>query len=127
VAVDRTDHAVTYGGTSWARPVTIDANGGGLTSVSCPTATFCVAVGLKGSAFIYSAGTWSPRDNVDPGGPLEAVSCPSQTSCVAVDPTSMFRWLAATGAVRSATAPTTPAALSVTVSLGSGRQRDGAG
>jgi hypothetical protein len=49
-----TEYALTYNGTSWTAPTNIDTNPGtcgwscklyGLDSVSCPSATFCVAVG----------------------------------------------------------------------------------
>ena len=64
-----------------------------LVQVSCPTTTWCAAVDQKGHAYIYSNGTWSPPDLVDPGssadadlgaGEFDGISCPSTTFCMAV-------------------------------------------
>lgn len=58
-----------------------------LSSVSCPTQTFCAAVGGTGSAILQD-GHWSivpvaePPDTLDLG--LDSVSCTSGTSCFAV-------------------------------------------
>jgi hypothetical protein len=103
--VDRSFHAVTYDGGTWSKPVTIDPNGGGLRSISCPSASFCAAVDFKGNALTYGVGTWSSLDIVDPGTPLESVSCSSATSCIAVDSTSTFRWLSPTTTAVTAVAP----------------------
>jgi hypothetical protein len=53
VAVDGTGNALTYNGTSWSQPQSIDPNGSlGLSSVSCASSTFCVAVDGNGNALI---------------------------------------------------------------------------
>jgi hypothetical protein len=44
--------ALTYNGRSWSAP-RIVGHGGGFTAVSCPSATFCVAVDNGGNAFVY--------------------------------------------------------------------------
>ncbi len=68
-----------------------------LNAVSCPSATFCVAVGdyeTTGGVFdqplieTYSSGTWTASTPPVPSGenyaPLIGVSCVSTTSCVAI-------------------------------------------
>jgi hypothetical protein len=83
----------TYNGTSWAAPTKV----GGrevlpLSSVSCPSATFCVVVGNNGSgggyALTYNGTSWAGR-TVDTGYTgefrgLNSVSCPSTSFCEAV-------------------------------------------
>jgi hypothetical protein len=44
----------TYNGASWSSPKVIDPSGV-LTSVSCPTARFCVAVDYAGKVIIGQA------------------------------------------------------------------------
>jgi hypothetical protein len=62
-----------------------------LSSVSCPTRTFCVAVDLDGDAFAYNGKAWSSGANIDPlnqtSNPdgLGSVSCTTTTFCAAVD------------------------------------------
>jgi len=58
--------------------------GGPLTSVSCPTTTFCMAVDDAGNALIYTNGTWSTPDYIDTNEDLASVSCPTTTFCMAV-------------------------------------------
>ena len=72
-------------GPSWSQPALIDANGGGLTSVSCPSSSFCVAVG-GGDALTWNGTSWSQPVPIDPNGyGHTSVSCPSSSFCVAVD------------------------------------------
>jgi serine/threonine protein kinase len=52
-------------------------------SISCPTASFCVAVDDLGNALIYDGTRWTPTDSIDSG--LTSVSCPTTTFCAAVD------------------------------------------
>ena len=57
-----------------------------LDSVSCPTASFCVAVDGNGNALTRPGrgARWSGPDNIDPiAGILTSVSCASPSSCVA--------------------------------------------
>jgi hypothetical protein len=61
-------------------------------SVSCPTASFCVAVGSDGSEAEWNGSSWSAFRSIDPNlvnkgqpmGGLEAVSCPTADFCAAV-------------------------------------------
>lgn len=63
---------------------------GGLTSVSCPSSTFCVAGdSLAGNLFVSSdplggIATWS-QIKPDPEASIESISCPSANLCVAGD------------------------------------------
>jgi hypothetical protein len=62
--------------------------------VSCPTASFCVAVGSNGNASEWHGTSWTAVRSIDPnmaekGRPLidvDAVSCPTVSFCVAVFP-----------------------------------------
>ena len=60
--------------------------------MSCPTASFCVAVDGNGNALRWNGATWSAPDHIDAGG-LTSVSCPSALFCVAVDDAGhALRW-----------------------------------
>jgi hypothetical protein len=65
------------------------AQHGNLRSVSCPTATFCVAVDESGNnALTWNGTAWSAPVPIDPGGTaveLTDVSCADPGFCVAVD------------------------------------------
>lgn len=56
-----------------------------LASVSCPSASFCVAVDWGGRALTYDGSSWSVPLTIDPGHALSSVSCPSELFCAAVD------------------------------------------
>ena len=60
------------------------SNPGALNAVSCPTASFCMAVAGSGDAYIFNGTTWSSSTTVS-ANPLNAVSCPSDTFCMALD------------------------------------------
>ena len=80
--------AVSYNGSRWSSPVSIDPAGGSLESVSCPTQSFCVAVDYLGNALTYNGSGWSSPAKIDSSGVLASVSCAPSTgtySCVAVD------------------------------------------
>src|SRR5665213_3369925 len=86
--------ALTYNGTSWTTPTQIDddvASAGrqNIDSLSCPSATFCVAVDVNGNALTYNGTSWSAPTLIDGGnggvGGTFSVSCSSATFCVAVD------------------------------------------
>jgi len=52
-AVDSLGRVFGFNGTSWTSGTLIDA-GHALTSVSCPTTAYCVAVDRAGNAFVSS-------------------------------------------------------------------------
>jgi hypothetical protein len=93
-AVSDTGYALTYSGTSWSGGTNIAPNPPGtcsiscehegLTSVSCPSATFCAAVDYDGDALTYNGTSWSAPTHI--GGDEDGVSCPSATFCAAVGP-----------------------------------------
>ncbi len=66
---------------SWSAPVHIA--GSGLNGVSCPSTSFCVAVGEGGQAFAYNGSSWSSGTAIDGTDDLRA-SCPSTSFCAAV-------------------------------------------
>ena len=72
----------------WSAPVHLDS-AVNLTSVSCPTSSFCVAVTADGKAFTYNGTRWSGGTSFDSqaavGNGVRSVSCPSSSFCAAVD------------------------------------------
>ena len=82
--MDNDGNAVTYDGTSWSSPVSIDP-GNPLSSVSCPSTSFCAATDYDGNALTYDGTSWSLPLSIDPGNSLSSVSCPSTSFCVTTD------------------------------------------
>jgi hypothetical protein len=85
---DYGNNALMWNGTAWTAPVSIDPGGATVefTSVSCGSASSCVAVDTSGNALTWNGASWSAPVSVDPGGAgLRSVSCPSSSFCVAVD------------------------------------------
>ncbi|MHB8263478.1 MAG: protease pro-enzyme activation domain-containing protein [Acidimicrobiales bacterium] len=79
--VDESGDALTWNGSSWSNPVSIDsANAGGLYGVSCTSTTFCMAVG--NGAVTWNGSSWSQPVSSSADGP---VSCRSPSFCVAVN------------------------------------------
>lgn len=83
------ENASVYNGTSWSTPAAIDPTNKNLTGVSCPTASYCVAVDSYGATMTYSSGTgWTAPTTIDPnassypGGGTEFVSCLAAGTCV---------------------------------------------
>ena len=77
---------LTYNGSSWSSPVSIDPSGGGLSSLSCPTASFCVAADVSGNVLTYNGSSWSSPDSINFGyAVLTSVSCPTANFCAAMD------------------------------------------
>jgi hypothetical protein len=73
----------------WSAPTVID-NSNPPENVSCPTSTFCAAVGAGGYGQTFTGKSWGAPTNVDPssnpsGHTLTSVSCPSASFCAAVD------------------------------------------
>jgi hypothetical protein len=72
----------------WTAPQQIDTYQNGLGDVSCPSVTFCVAVGstgpgVVGSALIWNGTSWSvSAPQLFARGNLNHVSCPSATFCM---------------------------------------------
>lgn len=72
-----------YNGTSWSSPD--DIANFDIYSVSCPSSSFCVAVGNNGDVVTYNGTSWSGPVNIDGSTILWSVSCPSSSFCVAGD------------------------------------------
>jgi len=85
LATTALDSAASASG-MWSAPTLVDS-GGGLTSVSCPTVKFCVAVDGTGNAVIHKRNnTWEAPNPIDAGdGGLSSVSCATTLFCMAVD------------------------------------------
>ena len=68
------------------RPYEVDP-GNSLESVSCPTASFCIATdGVNGNVFAWNGSSWSSPDSIGYlFGGLFSVSCPTASFCAAVD------------------------------------------
>jgi hypothetical protein len=79
--------SAAWGANAWSGPTTID-NSNPPENVSCPSSTFCVAVGENGHAQTFNGSSWGTPQFVDPspsGSPLTAISCPSTSFCAAFD------------------------------------------
>lgn len=86
IAVESYGSEYVYANQTWSEPNLIDGGGNGLASVSCPTQTFCEAVGSN--AVTYNNGTWSTPENPDDSGDtFRSISCPTAVFCMAVDDT----------------------------------------
>ena len=60
MATDWNGNAISGGqDTAWSAPVGVDPIAGILTSVSCPSGSFCAAVASNGYAFTWNAASWS--------------------------------------------------------------------
>ena len=84
VAVDGDGNELSFNGSQWSRPVSIDA-GNDLTSVACAGASFCIAVDAGGNAVRFDGSGWGVPAAVDPAGGIgfASVSCPSASFCLA--------------------------------------------
>jgi hypothetical protein len=89
-AVDFTGNSVSnaliYNGSAWSAPDPIDPNTSmywGFTSVSCPSASFCMAADASGYTWVYNGSSWTQAASVGQSGILQQVSCASSTSCLA--------------------------------------------
>ncbi len=73
----------------WSGPTAID-NSNPPENLSCPTATFCAAVGAGGYGQTFNGKSWGAPTNIDPssnpsGHTLTSVACPSDSFCATVD------------------------------------------
>ena len=68
---------------SWSSAHNVDSTNK-LSSVSCPTASFCAAVDQQGNTLTYNGTSWSAPTNVD-SSPMDSVSCPTPSFCTALD------------------------------------------
>ncbi len=83
---DTGGNVLTFNGTSWSAPDTVDAGTiDGLTAISCPASNFCTAIDGFGQAFSYNGKTWSGPVGVESDGGMTGISCASARFCVATD------------------------------------------
>ncbi len=95
-ACGSTAAAQAVAGSGWKTPVLVDtakvnSAAPSLTSVSCPTTSFCAAVDAKGNVLTLQNGSWSTPQNIDStpassfNDAMGTVSCASASFCVAGD------------------------------------------
>jgi hypothetical protein len=98
------ESAYLYRHGSWGSSGSLLDGGIGFGAVSCPTASFCAAVGGSGAAVTYNGSAWTVTPRPIDTTQLTSVSCPSASFCMAVDVDG--RWVRYNGA-----SWTTPAAI----------------
>jgi hypothetical protein len=76
-------YAVTYNGSLWSVPFNISDTA--VTSLSCPSSSFCIAVASGGNALTYNGSSWSAPSDIDGATNLYSVSCASANFCASVD------------------------------------------
>jgi hypothetical protein len=77
--------SAALGVTGWSGPTTIDS-AAPPTAISCPSTSFCAAVGTAGFVDTFNGSAWGTPTQPDPNGnSLTAVSCATASFCVAVD------------------------------------------
>lgn len=74
----------------WDKPIALEKpTSGGISAVSCPTSTLCIAVDQKGRAVVSNKPTGGVKSwkffKIDTVAPLTGISCPTANLCVAVD------------------------------------------
>jgi len=92
-------------GPQWGAATNLDYDRGGEdpTSVSCPSASFCMAVLGSGYAATYNGTTWSkPSSLSSSSSEPDSVSCPTASFCMAVDARDSSAYLFNGSAWRSA-------------------------
>jgi RHS repeat-associated protein len=69
---------------AWGGLASIDSTRS-ISSVSCPTSSFCAAVDTSGYATTFNGTTWTTPSHIDGTHALQSVSCVSSSSCKTVD------------------------------------------
>ena len=64
--MDDAGNVLTYNGDAWSSPTSVDQ--ATLSSVSCPTASFCAAVDDAGNVLTYNGDAWAAPDSIDATG-----------------------------------------------------------
>jgi hypothetical protein len=83
-----------WNGTSWTIQTRL-ASLPMFASVSCPTSTFCEAVGTTSTgtaAAMWNGTAWVSQSTPGTSATFSSVSCPSTTFCVAVGPSGAIAW-----------------------------------
>jgi serine/threonine protein kinase len=77
---------------SWSAPRSIDGTQK-IAGVSCPSASFCLAVDASGGVTAWNGTTWQGRGSIASGVGVNGVSCSSAQQCAAVTTDgSYFTW-----------------------------------
>jgi hypothetical protein len=74
----------SFAGGTWGSPQVTDTSGE-LDDVSCPTTSFCAAVGASQDAVMQQGGTWSAPDALPGAGDPATVACAQSGFCLAAD------------------------------------------
>jgi serine/threonine protein kinase len=94
-AVDNFGDLLTYNGRSWSAPTTTDGIIFG--GVSCPSVSFCEAVGWEvgsgGYVVTLDGRSWGVPQKLDPGFKLHSVSCVSASFCAVGASVDAFTYL----------------------------------
>jgi hypothetical protein len=89
MAVDGAGRVLSFTGSGWSKPKSIDADPTGFSGLACRTKTFCIATDTDGFATTWNGRHWSKPHQIDPTsieGELQLfVSCPVATFCAAAD------------------------------------------
>ncbi len=84
-SADATSRISTSTTLKWSAGTTLVSSTGGVRTVSCVSATFCVAGDFSGGVSTYNGTDWSAPVVVDAGRAITAISCPATSFCVATD------------------------------------------
>jgi hypothetical protein len=89
VAVTPTGGAAYYRGRAWRKGPSIDSSDADLSSVSCATPAFCIAIDQvnrseSSRALEYRNCAWSKPTSIGSASLLTSVSCPTSSFCLAV-------------------------------------------
>lgn len=81
--------ALTFNGSTWGTPRLLPVTGR-VASLSCPTASFCLALGNasedSGVALTFNGSSWSSPEPITPhAGGVGMISCASPAFCVAIE------------------------------------------
>jgi hypothetical protein len=115
--VDNAGNAVVWSSTGgWGAATSIDGTTP-LTSVSCFSSRFCVAVDNAGNATTYDDGSWGSPILIDSDGSVvTSVSCAAKSFCLAVDAENYaFVFAPSTTAIASTASPKLGQPMSVRV------------
>jgi len=78
-----------FNGSSWSSGQSLGSGASEPIGVSCPSASFCIAVGGDGSVYTYDGTSWSTKPKVDVVNGeflgFSGVACLSASFCMAVD------------------------------------------
>ena len=95
MAIDDDGNALTWDGRSWSAPVIVSGDGLPLLSISCVSASFCMAADEDGDIQTWNGNSWSDPALLDPGNygdGVAQVQCISASLCIAAGLGYVYRW-----------------------------------